>query len=255
MGGKVVKQSEAQKTRNPLWSQKSIEIFFNTWTPELAYFLGYFAADGCMYHSRNGGYSTGGYYVEFTSIDRELVETIRLITGSKNKIELASRWRPMISRQRNRYKLRLVSKRAYEYLRQLGFTPNKTLTLNFPYVPNKLLGSFVRGYFDGDGHVYAGKYTAKSRRQSRQVLQVGFTSGSKPFLEEFHKRLKEIASIPGGSLVKRSNHHYVLQYSANSSRQLYSFMYPSTTVPCLNRKRIKFEEGIRLTERTRSSVG
>ena len=34
-----------------------------------------------------------------------------------------------------------------------GINPCKSFNIEFPYVPEEYLHHFVRGYFDGDGHV------------------------------------------------------------------------------------------------------
>ncbi len=42
--------------------------FFKTWSPEMAYVLGYFAADGSMIQNKRGG-----HFIEFTSTDAVLI--------------------------------------------------------------------------------------------------------------------------------------------------------------------------------------
>jgi hypothetical protein len=55
--------------------------FFKKWSPEMAYVLGYFCADGCMF--KNSG---GSKYIAFASIDRNLLGKIKTVLRSIHKI-------------------------------------------------------------------------------------------------------------------------------------------------------------------------
>jgi hypothetical protein len=56
--------------------------------------------------------------------------------------------------------------------------------MEFPHVPDKYFFSFVRGYFDGDGHV---KVSGKTGRK----IRISFASGSKSFLRTLKSKLEE----------------------------------------------------------------
>lgn len=204
----------------------------------MAYVLGFFAADGCMYHSRNGGFYNGGYYFEFSSTDQELIVTIKELMNVINKIEIV----PKPDQKRKiKYKLRIVNKTAFRQLLKLGFTPNKSLTLSFPNVPTVHLAHFVRGYFDGDGCIYFGQSRGKN------ILQTKFTSGSQKFLKMLQRRLHKEKTIGPGSLHPHGS-NWELSYSAHDTRHLYHFLYPTDTVPCLQRKRLKFEQAFKILD-------
>lgn len=216
----------------------NIRTFFRTWSPAMAYVVGFFAADGCMYHSVNGGHSTGGWYVTFDSTDLSLLRTVRKLMKITNKIESYNRfpWK-------TKHLIRIVNKELFNRFLEIGMTPRKSLSLHFPAVPAKYLSDFVRGYFDGDGHVFFGQYRAKGRKKIRRVLQTGFTSGSRQFLVILRRRLHRVAGLGLGSL-HPNGPSWELSYSARDSRQLYYFMYPSTTVPHLKRKNLVFERAL-----------
>lgn len=223
-----------------LENRRRISDFFDTWNPRMAYVLGYFAADGCMYHSRNGGFYNGGFYIEFASTDLELLLSVKQLIHISNKIETKTvRTKENELNRRKQYKLRIVSKRAFSRLKELGFTPAKSLTLLFPRVPKKVFADFLRGYFDGDGHVHLTK---------RNLLQVGFTSGSRPFLEVLQLRLNQEAKTGLGSLHPHGS-NWKLSYGTKDAARLYDFMY-STFAPCLLRKRRIFEKRFGETVKT-----
>jgi hypothetical protein len=45
----------------------------------------------------------------------------------------------------------IYNKSLYDKLLEIGLTPNKSLTLQWPEVPREYYRDFVRGFFDGDG--------------------------------------------------------------------------------------------------------
>lgn len=217
-----------------------IRQFFGQWSADMAYVLGFFAADGCMYHSANGGYSTGGYYTVFNSTDLQLLQTTQSLIGIRNKIEAEKRPAP----HKTKYFIRIVNKQLYVRLSQLGMTPRKSLTLSFPKVPEEFLADFVRGYLDGDGCVHFGGYKRKDSGQYRRILMVRFTCGSRKFLEVLEHQLSMAAGVGRGSLHPHTS-AWDLSYGTHDARQLYYFMYPSS-VPCLERKKRIFEKALKV---------
>lgn len=211
-----------------------VESFFNTWSPEMAYVLGYFAADGCMYRNPRGS-----YYVQFTSCDLQLIQLVRRLLGCANAIEVQKRAPP----RKTGYTLQIGSRALFERLCLLGFTPAKSLTLKFPAVPQKVLADFVRGYFDGDGCVSYGRYWRKARRTFVRHLFVQFVSGSRMFLEKLHTLLRESGAVRGGHLGRHSRSFH-LQYSGRDVLRLYAFLYPRYRIPCLRRKQEKFQSAL-----------
>lgn len=161
----------------------------------------------------------------------------------RNRIEMFKMPKP----RKTKYLIRIVNKKLYNKFLQLGMTPSKSLTLKFPSVPVIHRSAFVRGYFDGDGHVHLATFKHKNRPSRQRVLQTGFTSGSYEFLAKLQQQLYKTANanIGRGSLHIHGANNWALTYSTNDSRQLYKFMYPSPTVPCLQRKKDTFERAFR----------
>lgn len=197
----------------------------------MAYILGFFAADGCMFRNNRGA-----HFIEFHITDKDILEKIREVLGSNHKISIRQRndkWKTI-------YRLQIGSKVMFDDLISLGMTPQKSNTLQLPNVPNEYFHDFVRGYFDGDGNAYANSYQRKGRKGRSVTLLSGFTCGSKSFLEKMHKQLKEQALLSGGTLYCREG-CYRLYYSVKDSCKLYKFMY-NTKVPLyLDRKKTVFE--------------
>ena len=55
----------------PIFKRKN-EDFFKKWTPEMAYVLGFFTADGNMIKNKRGS-----HFIEFYSTDRDIIEKIK----------------------------------------------------------------------------------------------------------------------------------------------------------------------------------
>ena len=212
------------------------EEFFKKWSPEMAYVLGYFTADGCMFINPRGS-----RYVLFTSTDRELIYKIRILLESKHKIGIQKNKNP---NWKDKYTLQIGSKRMFQDLLELNLTPNKSKTIRLPKVPKKYFNHFVRGYFDGDGCVFFNKYQRKTRKSPTYITITTLTSGNKQFLRHIFKSLQKYAYTKGGKIYPKSkNSGFELRFALNDSLKLYEFMYKS--VPSnqfLERKYCIFQE-------------
>ncbi|ALA07266.1 putative endonuclease [Brevibacillus phage SecTim467] len=143
------------------------ENFFNEWSPEMAYVLGFIYADGNLSNNR--------FRIQIKDLDHieKLADTLGMdrsyiFTRTDKKYGKESYG---ISASRRDVAARLIA---------LGVTPNKSRSMTFPEIPKEYLRDFIRGYFDGDGTV--GCYSKQ--------LAVRFTLGA----EKFAKRLAEILS-------------------------------------------------------------
>lgn len=188
--------------------------FFKKWTHEMAYVLGFFAADGTMIKNNRGA-----CFVEFHITDKDILVDIKKALNSDHKISVRNRG----NNYKLGYRLQIGSKEIFNDLTNLGFIPNKSNTLLFPDIPSKYLSHFVRGYFDGDGCVYFKKHKAKDRKNPRWVFSSRFTSGSKDFLVSLHAILKNYGLKKGFIVNKQRG--YELVFSHKDSLALYRLMY------------------------------
>lgn len=131
------------------------EHYFKTWSPNMAYILGFIAADGVI--------SKTLQCISFSQKEPGILKHIRDELHSDQ---------PLHQNERTGvYLLNIHSKTMKDDLMTLhGITPNKSTTITLPYVPAHLLSHFIRGYFDGDGNVTYPKYV------------VSFVGGSEAFM-------------------------------------------------------------------------
>ncbi len=222
----------------PIYKTKN-ENFFKKWTPEMAYVLGFFAADGNMLKNKRGA-----HFIEFQSTDKEIINKIRKVLKTNLAI---GKYQSKYKNHNKRYRLQIGSKEIFNDLLKLGLTPNKSLTLKMPKVPNKYLSHFTRGYFDGDGNVSISYYVRRARNNKKSItILSGFTCGSKKFLEELFIKLKQLSNVFGGTLYHHSGAHRLF-FSVKDSLVLYKFMYANTTNNLfLARKKKVFEKYFKL---------
>ncbi len=200
----------------------------------MAYVLGFFAADGYVTIDKRGG-----HYWSIDIRDRPLLLKIRNAVGSGHAI--SRRQRKCKARTCYTYRLQIGSKEMCADLQALGFRHNKTNNMTVPFVPDELFGDFVRGYFDGDGHVWMGM-NQKGGIRRFLTIQTVFTSCSLIFLEQLSLRL-ETCGVGQGRISQGKGSYYRLRYSVRGSLKMHNFMYNGLTSSLfLQRKRAVFEK-------------
>ena len=136
--------------------------FFKTWTPQMAYVLGFIFADGSLYEARKS--------CEISQNYPEILEKIKVLMSCDKKLYKNKNWpRGYI------YHLDLTDKEIYEDLIKVGLTPSKSLNVKFPEMPTECIRHFIRGCWDGDGSIYYEKKTDK--------IRASYISGSLKFIE------------------------------------------------------------------------
>lgn len=191
--------------------------FFREWSHEMAYTLGYFAADGNMS-------SVGNKSISFDSIDESLLNNISSLIG----IGPAPK-----NYTKNIWTLRIGSVELYDQLIDLGFTENKSLNIQFPTIPTKYKYSFLRGVFDGDGWIC----------KSTNGYNFGICSSSLNFINSIKTELEILLDKPiylCHKTPKQSHHNINYTIQINDLRDLsiiYQHLYfDSTPLTRLDRK-------------------
>lgn len=191
--------------------------FFSVENSDMAYILGFLAADGTV--RKNGN----EVKITLARKDKELLE--------KFKIKLETNYPIVDTTTSKGYDIstfKFCSKQIKEDLSKYGIVPNKTFTFSFPTNLNKEYWiDFIRGYFDGDGTICTAGASA---------LRFSLCSARKETLETIVNYFEELG-IPKVSIQvqQKINPLYYFQYSSNAVRQIYKFLYPLNCL-CLKRK-------------------
>lgn len=116
-------------------------------TPNKAYILGLLFADGCNANNSNL------IKIELQERDKEILDKINIELEYTKPLRL-HKLNEINSNWQNTYALEITNKHMSETLNNIGMIPNKSLVLEFPtWINDNLMRDFVRGYFDGDGHI------------------------------------------------------------------------------------------------------
>jgi hypothetical protein len=188
--------------------------FFRIWSPEMAYVLGYWWADGYMRIKRN----TTAHIIEISSVDRAHLEIIAQTIGGKYDCR-------RIRSDGECYGVEFCSKEMYHDLLALGGMPNKSNVIGFPAVQTDLLVHFVRGFVDGDGTL--------AWNGDRPILQV--YSGSRQLLEKMAIAIEEQTGIPAPNVIANRS-LWNIKWSTIRAKCLAAWLYVENPGLALDRK-------------------
>lgn len=195
--------------------------YFDEWSPNMAYILGFLFADGCI-HSK-----LQTVYVLLKRTDECVLDFI------KKELAIRSAIRRETHDGYDRSTLLISSTVLIQRLMKLGMYPRKTFRDDpFPEIPTIVLPHFIRGYFDGDG-------TAHIYREGRSCC-VGFV-GSPKFIVGIRDSLANSAKM-ANRLVQtkkgKTADYCSVTWAANRDIRLFrEFIYPEGFEFCLKRKK------------------
>lgn len=181
------------------------EILEST-TEKQSYFLGFFVADG---HLTDTG-------VRISSGDEESFKNLKICLNSEHEV---------YRREKGDF-IQFNSKKIADKLRDIGFQSNKSHNLVYP--DEVIDRHFIRGYFDGDGHV---------------TKEHGYITSSFHSVDhEFLKELKDVLKKQGieSKFHRKDKNVGQLKLGQKNSMDLYEFMYPAEFY--LTRKKEGFED-------------
>ena len=117
-------------------------------------------------------------------------------------------------------------------LTNVGCPPAKSHILQFPFfIKKSLMSHFIRGYFDGDGHISF----------SKNSYRIGFTCGSISFIRDLQSFIYNEIGIKIKCYTNKYNKCKVLQTSNQKSvRKLLTYLYSNSSFS-MKRKREKAE--------------
>ena len=137
----------------------------------MAWALGLLFTDG---HLRpRVGYTAPRIY--FTQKTPELVYKLRALLGSDTTIHYRARQQYNGKTAGAVFQIAIANARLGARLMELGITPRKSLTIQFPEVPADFTRHFIRGCWDGDGSILP--------RANGRYLTAKFGCGSLRFVE------------------------------------------------------------------------
>lgn len=196
------------------------EDFFSEKTKATCYWAGFIAADGWIEGERNRvGLALQAKDIEHLEKFKKAVESTHDICPFMNNTA---------------YRIRFNSKKMVEdLLEYFNITPAKTFTYSMPVFDDTyLMLEFLRGYIEGDGHLY---------KTNSGRVSLGLCSANPYFLEEFKSICENLISREISQniyyQVNKKGSVYALRLNLDDSRDMINLIYKnSTSNTRLNRK-------------------
>ncbi len=203
------------------------EDYFETWTPNMAYALGYIWADGSI----NRGLDQ--LFLNCVTEDEAILLAIRADMGSTHKVRTTAADSRHGRNSRGQTGCAICSGKLIASLHdQHGLRPNKSrLDLPFPAVPDEYMPHFVRGYFDGDGCV---NYASNGER----TLTI-WLCGTRSFLAGMQEAICRLTNVRKNKLSCQHGLYSTQWSSRQDVFALAGWLYPAGDYIFLPRKRDK----------------
>lgn len=198
-------------------------IFIDGWNHCNAYAFGWIMSDGCL---KLEGRNKTAWAIRIASNDLQIMSWLHSYMCVGNKIY----------RQGSGYQIKFRNQPSIDFMRGVGLTPAKSLTMMFPDIPHEFLWDFIRGYFDGDGSI------AITTNRYNTYAQVSFTSGSREFLISLQEHLLEsgIKSQLYRDGRDTNSSYYLRITSRLNIERFFAKLYLDRDSPRLARKHEKF---------------
>lgn len=194
------------------------ENYFKTWTPDMAYILGFIFADGNIAWNPEKAYRA--LTITVAAKDKVHLEKMRILLESTKPL--------FYSDLTNSYRLIINNKKVCIDLMNLGVVPRKSLIKEFPDIPIDYICDFIRGYVDGNGTV---RYTDRKRSS---YFEISICCGSIRFLE----KLVEVVETNIGikiNIIHSKENVYTARYTCTKGMQFAKWIYNNHDL-CLLRK-------------------
>jgi hypothetical protein len=202
----MTKREESSKFYRNKLKYKVDEKFFDKWTSQMAYLLGFTYADGNIYKT------SLAWDIQTRDVDLLL----------KIKKALATDY-PIYNRK-NSVRLRINNQILVNGAIKRGLLPKKNLRHKLPEMPNKFLRHFIRGYLEGDGWVVL--------RTGRNEGDIGFVSGNREFIEYLCRTINYKLKVSGAVREKVKvtpkgvvSKTYLLEYYSANAFKIANWVY------------------------------
>lgn len=204
------------------------EYFDEINTNEKAYILGFIYADG------HNDVKKGQIKIKIQQRDKHLLEYFNKVISPEKPNSILTEIPKNPNAQKQSIWL-IYSRRVSDKLNEIGCGDRKSLTCEFPNIPNDFVNSFIAGYFDGDGHI--------SFQSNRPSLIANSICVNDVFFEGLHKAVLENLNF--------SLHKYKISATnkiktakigkVNDAIKFFEWIYKDTPIK-LDRKYQKFLE-------------
>jgi hypothetical protein len=195
------------------------EAYFDFWTANSAYMLGFIVSDGCIIKGTYKGYSDAlKFGVQLRDMD--ILQKIKRELGSEHAISI----------YKNAAHFCITSQKLVDRLKTYGVTYRKSLKEKVPPVPAVYISDFIRGVVDGDGGISYDK-------RNHPTLRIYGSEDMINFIGNYlYNRLKAYSSVHKLKYSRTLKLYlYNVTYRSNTAKKVISHLYNNATL-YLNRK-------------------
>ena len=209
----------------------SNDDYFKTQSANMAWILGFIAADGTIRKNSNS------IKITLARKDREMLEKIR------EELEIEKEVKDyQDNKGYDSSTLEWTSQEHKKDLAKYSIVPAKTFILEWPHeLERKYWIDYIRGYFDGDGSINLVK-NSNGRGEGNLRWQV--MSATRPIIQNIIDFFEEEYRIPPVSVLEQQGDRlhplYYMQYSSVSTRKIYNILYTPDSL-YLKRKKDHYE--------------
>jgi len=209
---------------------KANKDFFKTWTPEMAYTVGFIAADGCITK-----HSESSWMLRIMSTDRDILEKINPLLGDAKIRKRQNGLTKSGNKCKPIHSIAYYDRDLIKHLVEIGVVPRKSYTMGPLSIPDQYFWQFLRGFTDGDGCV-------RKRISGGYVYpEISWSGGSQKFMVWLRDKIEALTGLH----VKVYDHcrrkSWVIVYSASSATKLLDLVYANTDL-YMDRKMEKYHE-------------
>ena len=185
--------------------------YFKNWSVEMAYLLGFICADGHIASSRNS------LLIQLHKKDKYILENFMKFMKFEGKLYDYS--------SKTTCTLHISSKEITQDLMNFGLTRHKSQELKWiEQTPDQYVSHFVRGYFDGDGHV--GLAQAHNPNNKKLIIKLVSTL---PFIERLKIEFQKHYGSECGSIVDNNTYYELVYTGSNHTKSFLDWIYKDST--------------------------
>lgn len=191
-------------------------------TEDKAYFLGFIVADGSVNSISN--------VIQITQKEPDILYEFKKYIKYEGDL--------IKSKTRDVFDIKISSSKMKSDLLKLGISPNKTMSVSYPLIPENLQSHFMRGVFDGDGCISI----HHDRRDNSDRGQVNICSGSFVFIKEYVDNMVKYCGVKKNNIRQPKGTYYVIDWGGLSDvESVYEFLYKEANI-FLKRKKETYDK-------------
>jgi len=191
-------------------------------TEDKAYFLGFIVADGSVNSISN--------VIQITQKEPDILYEFKKYIKYEGDL--------IKSKTRDVFDIKISSSKMKSDLLKLGISPNKTMSVSYPLIPENLQSHFMRGVFDGDGCISI----HHDKRDNSDRGQVNICSGSFDFIKEYVDNMVKYCGVKKNNIRQPKGTYYVIDWGGLSDvESVYEFLYKEANI-FLKRKKETYDK-------------